>query len=76
MSIKYLDSRIVDLPRSQWRYVQAAPARWLVMGLILSIVVVAVWWSVAPQVSGRRLPTSDSRVAYVEPARVGFCKTQ
>lgn len=76
MAKKYLDSRVVDLPRSQWRYVQAAPAGWLVLGLILSIVVVSVWGSVAPQRSWQ-LSTSNSHQAYFEPiGGVEFCKTQ
>ncbi len=76
MAKKYLDSRIVDLPRSQWRYVQAAPARWLVLGLILSIIIISLWWSVAPQRNWRLLTPYSPQVCVEPEGDVDFCKTQ
>lgn len=53
---------VVDLPRSQWRYVGRKPAAWLVAVLVLVILVTSLWWGLSTAL----LPTpySSLQMAY------------
>jgi len=58
MAKKYRESGIIELPRSQWRYVQAAPPVWLVLALLAGIILVSLWWGIASQ--PKKLPVSSA----------------
>jgi len=46
MAKRHSESGIIDLPRSQWRYVQAAPPVWLVLALLAGIILGSLWWGI------------------------------